>query len=158
FDYGIDFNAARQEVINRLQFVQGLPAGVNPQISPVTPTGELSRYHLTNPGGAYTLSDLKALEDWTLEREFKRIPGVIDVSSFGGTVKRSEVHPDPERLQRYGISLSQLQTALANSNANVGGDYLFEGPNAMNVRGLGLIGLGQDPAQQVRGLEVREFE
>jgi cobalt-zinc-cadmium resistance protein CzcA len=163
FDYGVDFFAARQEVFNRLNSVQGLPAGVSPQISPETPTGELVRYVLSNPRDVlgreqYNLNDLKALEDVTLEREFKRIPGVIDVTSFGGTVKRYEIQPDPERLQRYGITLAQLSNALGNSNANIGGDNLSQGATAMNVRGLGLFGQGQDPAQQVLGTEVREFE
>jgi cobalt-zinc-cadmium resistance protein CzcA len=163
FDYGIDFYAARQEVINRLQFVTGLPQGVNPQISPMTPTGELVRWHLVSPKGAngqqlYNLNDLKAAEDWVLEREFKRIPGVIDVSSFGGTVKRYEIHIDPDRLQRYNMTLAQVQTALANGNANTGGDYLYQGPNTMNVRGLGLIGWGQDPVTQVLGAEAQEFD
>jgi cobalt-zinc-cadmium resistance protein CzcA len=163
FEYGIDYYQARQEVINRLQNVKGLPPGVTPDISPMTPTGELVRYTLTNPKdargrGIYTPNDLKALQDWTLQRDFKKVPGVIDVTGFGGSVKRYEVQPDPERLQRYGITLTQLQTAIANSNANVGGDYLVQGPNAMAVRGLGLIGRGQDPVQQVLGLEVKEFD
>jgi Cu/Ag efflux pump CusA len=109
FDYGVDYYQARQEVINRLQFVQGLPAGVTPQISPMTPTGELMRYTLQGPRdprgrSLYTLQDLKSLEDWTLEREFKRVPRVIDVTSFGGLVKRYEIRPDPrsvETLRNY---------------------------------------------------------
>src|SRR5437764_4326284 len=76
FDYGVDYYAARQEVINRLALLQGLPAGVSPQISPVTPTGELVRYTLGGPRDSagrdvYTLSDLKSLQDWTLDREFR---------------------------------------------------------------------------------------
>jgi cobalt-zinc-cadmium resistance protein CzcA len=157
FDYGVDYYKARQEVINRLQFVQGLPAGVNPQISPFTPTGELMRYSVESPRDAlgreiYTLNDLKALEDWTLEREFRRVPRIADITSFGGTVKRYEIRPDPNRLKRYGITLSQFQNAIANSNANVGGDILRQGPNAINVRGVGLIGGGQDPMQAVLSL------
>src|SRR5437870_1227135 len=114
FEYGIDYYKARQEVINRLQFTQQLPAGVVPQISPMTPTGELLRYTLSSPTDAlgrelYTLNDLKALQDWTLEREFRRVPRVADVTSFGGTVKRYELRPDPDRLRRYGITLRQLQ-------------------------------------------------
>src|SRR4051794_38759313 len=75
FEYGIDYNAARQEVINRLQFTNGvLPAGIVPQISPTTPTGELIRYTLQTPNdsagnSAYTLYDLKSIQDWVLERE-----------------------------------------------------------------------------------------
>src|SRR5947209_7699114 len=157
FDYGVDFNKARQEVINRLQLVT-LPAGVTPQISPATPTGEIFRYTLSSPKDAlgrdlYTLNDLKALQDWTLEREFRRIPRIADVTSSGGTVKRYEVHPDPDRLQRYGVTLQQLQNALATSNANIGGDYLTQGHIVSNVRGVGLLGEGEDPIARVLGLK-----
>jgi heavy metal efflux system protein len=105
FDYGVDFDRARQEVINRLQFTQQLPPGVTPQLSPETPTGEIYRYTLNSPKDAagrdvYTLNDLKALQDWVLEREFRRVPGIIDVTSSGGTVKRYEVHPDPDRMKQ----------------------------------------------------------
>ncbi len=163
FDYGIDFYAARQEVINRLQFVTGLPPGVNPQISPETPTGEIYRYTLDNPKDPlgrdiYTLNDLKALQDWSLERVFRRIPRIGDVASSGGTVKRYEIHPDPERLRQYGITLAQLQNAVANSNANVGGDYQFQGPTVLDVRGIGLIGGGQDPMQAKDLLEIEPRE
>src|SRR6516165_5357943 len=154
FDYGIDFYTARQEVINRLQSLQPLPPGVQPQISPQSPTGEIYRYTLKSPKDRYgqdiyTLNDLKALQDWVLEREFRRVPRVMDVSSTGGTVKRYEVHPDPDRLRRYGVTLQQLQTALTNSNQNVGGDYLKKGNTVLSVRSVGLIGGGQDPVLQV---------
>src|SRR5207245_547883 len=97
FEYGVDFYKARQEVINRLQFVANLPAGVVPQISPETPTGEIFRYTLRSPKDPlgrdiYTLNDLKALQDWTLERQFRRVPRIIDITSSGGTVKRYEIH------------------------------------------------------------------
>jgi cobalt-zinc-cadmium resistance protein CzcA len=156
FEYGFDYNKARQEVINRLASIKDLPAGVNPTLSPVTPTGELVRYTIQNPKNAlgrelYTLADLKALQDWVLQREFKRVPGVIDVTGFGGEVKRYEVRPDPGALQRYTLTLAQLQNALSNSNLNVGADVLLQGPNAMNVRGVGLFGQGLDPAQEVLG-------
>src|ERR1700722_4285635 len=157
FEYGFDYKAARQEVINRLQFTQQLPPGVTPQLSPESPTGEIYRYTLKSPKDAsgqevYTLNDLKALQDWVLEREFRRIPRIIDVSSSGGTVKRFEIHPDVDRLRRYGITLMQLQSALNNANPNVGGDYVMQGHVAMNVRSFGLFGGGQDPAQQVLGM------
>ncbi|HEV3261512.1 MAG TPA: efflux RND transporter permease subunit [Gemmataceae bacterium] len=165
FDYGIDFYAARQEVINRLQFVTGLPTGVNPQISPETPTGEIFRYTLSNPRDEtgrelpiYSLNDLKALQDWTLEREFRRVPRIGDVVSSGGTIKRYEVHPDPDRLRHYGITLQQVQSALANSNDNVGGDLMRYGQTVVNVRGIGLIGGGHDPMQDILGLELKEFD
>src|SRR5262245_54311659 len=157
FEYGVDYYAARQEVINRLGAAQGLPPGVSPQISPMTPTGELIRYSLSGPRDAsgqdvYALHDLKSLQDWTLDREFRRIPGVAGLTSFGGQVKRYEVRPDPNRLKRYGITLQQLQTAISNSNANVGAGFLVQGPTALNVRGVGLLGRGLDPLQQAAGL------
>jgi cobalt-zinc-cadmium resistance protein CzcA len=154
FDYGIDYYAARQEVINRLGAAQGLPANVTPQISPITPTGELIRYTLDGPRDSsgrdiYDLRDLKALQDWTLERAFKRLPRIADVSSFGGLVKRYEVCPDPDRLKRYSITLATFQNAVANSNANVGAGFVVQGPVAINVRGIGYLGLGHDPMQEV---------
>ncbi len=155
FDYGVDYYAARQEVLNRLATMPPLPGGVSAQISPYTPTGELVRYALAGPKGpggrdVYSLNDLKALEDWVLEREFRRLPRIADVTSFGGTVKRFEIRPDPERLKRYGITLGQLQSAVAASNANIGAGVLQQrgNPNAINVRSVGLIGMGTDPMQQ----------
>ncbi len=159
FDYGVDYYKARQEVINRLQFVEGLPDSVQPTISPTSPTGEIMRYTLRSPkdrlgNDVYTLNDLKAVQDWVLERQFRGVPRIIDVVSSGGTVKRYEVHPDPERLLRYGITLEQLQTAITKNNGNVGGDYLFEGENVLNVRGIGLIGGGLDPSRSTQVLKT----
>jgi cobalt-zinc-cadmium resistance protein CzcA len=157
FDYGVDFYKARQEVINRLQFTAQLPPGVNPQISPMTPTGELMRYTVNSPKDAlgrdvYALRDLKAIQDWTLVREFRRVPRIIDVVSLGGSVKRYEIHPDPDRLKLYGITLQQLQNAIINSNGNVGGDLLAQGNTALNIRGIGLLGGGLDPMSTLAAL------
>src|SRR5205085_5984620 len=110
-------------------------------------TGEIYRYILKVPkrpsgGEVYTLNDIKALQDWVLEREFRTVPRIVDVTSFGGTIRRYEVQPDPDRLRRYGITLSQLQTALANNNATVGGDYINQGQVALTVRSVGLFGCG----------------
>jgi cobalt-zinc-cadmium resistance protein CzcA len=153
------YQAARQEVINRMATIsQPLPNGVTPAVSPWSPTGEIFRYALKVPKDAsgrdvYTLNDIKAMQDWVLEREFRRVPRIVDVSSFGGTVRRYEVQPDPDRLRRYGITLGQLQATLANSNATVGGDYINPGPVAMTVRSVGLFGGAQDPVNKVLGLK-----
>src|SRR5262249_19773267 len=88
----------------------------------------------------------------------RRVPRVIDVVSSGGTIKRYEVHPDPDRLKKYGITLQQLQSAIAASNDNVGSDYLSQGHAVLNVRGIGLIGGGLDPVQQVLGMEIKAAE
>jgi cobalt-zinc-cadmium resistance protein CzcA len=157
WNYGNEYTyeAARQEVINRLATIsQPLPAGVTPGISPESPTGEIYRYILKTPKDAsghelYTLNDLKALQDWVLEREFRTVPRIVDVTSFGGTVRRYEVQPDPDRLRRYGITLQQLQNAIANSNATVGGDYVNQGQVALTVRSVGLFGGGVDPVNKV---------
>lgn len=159
FDYGYDYIRCRQEVINRLQFVDNLPDSVSPTISPTSPTGEIMRYTLRSPKDIagrdlYTLNDLKALQDWVLERELRRVPRIIDVVSSGGMVKRYEIHPNPEQLLNYGITLEQLQSAITKSNANVGGNYLFEGENVINVRAIGLIGFGQDPARSMEVLHA----
>src|SRR5262249_49169343 len=152
---------AKQEVINRLQFTPPLPAGVTPVLSPATTTGEIYRYTLHSPKNAmgqpiYTLNDLKLLQDWTLQREFKRVPRVMDVTGAGGTVKRYEIHPDANRLKRFGITLQQLQNAIANSNANVGGDYIQQGRTTLVVRNLGVIGGGKDPMEVAFGMKTPE--
>src|ERR1700730_11650782 len=151
FEYGIDFERAKQDVINRLPQAQ-LPPGVTPQLSPRSPLGEFFRYTLSSPkeGGQdiYTLNDLKALQDWTLEREFLRVPRIGGVVSFGGTTKRYEIYPDQDRLKHYDVTLQQLQGAVAASNANIGANYLTRGDTVKVVRSLGLIGWGQDPMQQ----------
>lgn len=149
FEYGVDQNDARQEVINRLHFAD-LPTGVVPELSPESPTGEILRYTLRNPRDKagqkiYSLNDMKSLQDWTLERVFRRIPRIIDVTSYGGTIKRYEIQPDPDRMQRYGITLQQLKDAVASSNANIGGQYVVQGETVQVVRSLGLIGQGDDP-------------
>jgi cobalt-zinc-cadmium resistance protein CzcA len=152
------YEYCRQEVINRLATIsQPLPANVTPGISPESPTGEIYRYILKSPKDGsgrevYTLNDLKALQDWVLEREFRTVPRIVDVTSFGGTVRRYEVQPDPDRLRRYGITLPQLQAALTNSNSTVGGDYVNQGQVAMTVRSVGLFGGGMDPVNKVLGL------
>jgi cobalt-zinc-cadmium resistance protein CzcA len=159
YDPRYTYETCRQEVINRLATIsQPLPNGVTPGISPESPTGEIYRYILKVPKDAsgrdiYTLNDVKALQDWVLEREFRTVPRIVDVTSFGGTVRRYEVQPDPDRLRRYGITLAQLQTALTNSNATVGGDYVSQGQVAMTVRSVGLFGGGVDPVNKVLGLD-----
>ena len=97
----------------------------------------------------YSLSDLKTLQDWTLEREFRRVPRIADVVSFGGQVKRYEIQPDPDRLRRFDITLDQLEQAISDSNLNAGGDYLLQPQSMQVVRGLGLFGDGTDPVVSI---------
>src|SRR5271166_3148075 len=158
--YGSDYTyqTARQAVINRMSTIsQPLPANVTPAISPESPTGEIYRYVLKVPKDGsgreiYTMNDIKAMQDWVMERDFRPVPRIVDLTSYGGTIRRYEVQPDPDRLRRYGISLPQLQTALANSNATVGGDYVNQGQLALTLRSVGLFGGGLDPVNKVLGL------
>ena len=136
FDFGSDMFRDRQEVLNRIASVE-LPQGVQPTLSPWWAIAEIYRYELTGKG--VDLTDLKTIQDWQVRRAFKRVPGVIDVSAFGGTTKEYHVDIDPGKLLSYGVSLSQVMTALTNSNANVGGNYLTVGAQSYNIRGLGLI-------------------
>ena len=103
FTWATTFKDARQEVINRIQFVQ-LPAGMQAQLSPWNAIGELFRYNVVGKG--YTTQELKTAEDWILERQFKQVPGVIDVTSFGGETKQYHVGVDPYRLRGQGVSIS----------------------------------------------------
>ena len=137
FDFDSEIFRDRQEVLNRLTSVQ-LPPGAAPSLSPWWAIAEIYRYELTGAGET-TLTDLKTIQDWQIRREFRRIPGVIDVTAFGGTTKEYHVDIDPGRLVSYGVNLSQVMSALTNSNANVGGNYLTLGAQNYNIRGLGLI-------------------
>ncbi|QEL14096.1 efflux RND transporter permease subunit [Limnoglobus roseus] len=153
FTYAREYEQAKQDVLNRLASVN-LPAGVTPQISPASPIGEILRFTIKNPKDPvtgkpiYTLSDLKATQEYVIQRELLRVPRVAGVTGVGGTIKRYEIQPDPDRLRQYGVSLAQLQTAVGNSNANGSGDNLTQGQLTIVVRSLGLLGNGQDPQQQ----------
>jgi cobalt-zinc-cadmium resistance protein CzcA len=137
FDFSTKYFFDRQEVLNRLAMLT-LPNGVQPTLSPWWAIAEIYRYELVGDGQT-PLTDLKAVQDWKLQREFKRVPGVIDVTAFGGTTKEYHVEVDPGALTSYGVTLQQVEDALARSNANVGGNYLTIGAQSHNVRGLGLI-------------------
>ena len=136
FGFNTDYYFDRQEVLNRLGTIT-LPQGAQQTLSPWWAIAEIFRYQLTGDG--VPLTDLKTTQDWQLRREFKRVPGVIDITAFGGTTKEYHVDVDPGALLGYGVSLSQVMSALSNSNANVGGNYLTVGAQNYNVRGLGLI-------------------
>jgi cobalt-zinc-cadmium resistance protein CzcA len=138
FTYDFTYYEAEQWVINRLSQLSPLPNGATPQISPWSPIGEIYRYRVTGPPG-YTVTDLKTIEDWILERRFKAVPGVIDVTGWGGTTKTYDITVDLDRLIAYGLTLPQILQVLNNSNINVGGQTVRIGPQSAIVRGVGLI-------------------
>src|SRR5438093_478315 len=136
FRYETDYNFDRQEVLNRLQMAD-LPAGVEPQLSPTSAVGEIYRYQLVGDG--QSLMDLKVAQDWILERQFKQVPGVIDVVSFGGDTKEFHIDLDRNKLIAFNVSVPQVMNAVAQSNSNVGANYLEIGAQSYNVRGIGLF-------------------
>jgi len=138
FTYDFSYDQAEQWVYNRLSQLSGLPNGAQPQISPTSPIGEIFRYRVAAPAG-YSVTDLKSIEDWILERRFKAIPGVIDVTGWGGKTKTYEVIVDQRRLLNYGLSIPQVLQALSNANINVGGQTVNIGAQSVVVRGVGLI-------------------
>jgi cobalt-zinc-cadmium resistance protein CzcA len=135
FNFSSDLFHDRQEVLARLQTLT-LPMNLQPQLSPWSPVGEIYRYQVTGP---YSLNDLKATQDWLVRRELKQVPGVIDITTFGGTTKQYQVEADPNKLLAYGVTLPQLILAVQNSDANAGGNYLSIGDQSVNVRSLGLL-------------------
>ncbi len=142
FAYGTDYWGARQEVINRIGQAD-LPAGIIPRLSPWSPTGEIVRYVLEGPG--YSTKQLKAVQDWVLNRALKAVPGVIDVTGYGGEVKQYQVQISTQLLKQYNVSMQQVEDAINRSNANVGGDLLTLGSQTHNVRAIGILGGGVDP-------------
>ncbi len=143
FTYDFTFDEAQQWVTNRLTQLAPLPNGAQPQLSPESPIGEIYRYRLVGPPN-YSVTDLKTIQDWILERRFKAVPGVIDVTGWGGKSKTYDVIVDQHKLLSYGIPLPQVIQALNNSNINVGGQTVDIGPQAAIIRGIGLVRSASD--------------
>ncbi|HMD72793.1 MAG TPA: CusA/CzcA family heavy metal efflux RND transporter [Steroidobacteraceae bacterium] len=138
FTYDFTYYQAEQWVTNRLSQLGALPNGASPQISPTSPIGEIFRYRVVGPPN-YSVTDLKTLEDWVLERRFKAVPGVIDVTGWGGKTKTYDIAIDQRKLIGYGLSVPQVLAALGNANINVGGQTVNFGAQSAVVRGVGLI-------------------
>jgi heavy metal efflux system protein len=138
FSFDYTYDQALQQVLNRLSQLPPLLNNAQPQISPLSPIGEIYRYRLVGPPN-YSVLDLKTLQDWVLQRRFKVVPGVIDVTGWGGKTKTYEVQVDFNKLVANGLTLSQLLQAVSNSNINVGGNTVNIGSQSAVVRGVGLI-------------------
>ena len=138
FEDGAEPDYVRNQVFQYLSNVT-LPSGAQASLSPnATPIGEIYRYTLKAPQG-YSAVELKALEDWVVERKLRTVPGVVDVVGFGGPTKQYQVQVDPLKLKSYNLSLQQVFTALANGNRNAGGSYVEHGSEMYVVRGLGFV-------------------
>src|SRR5476651_2250051 len=138
FSFDYTYEQALQQVLNRLSQLSPLLNNAQPQISPLSPIGEIYRYRLVGPPN-YSVLDLKTLQDWVLQRRFRVVPGVIDVTGWGGKTKTYELQVDFNKLVANGLTLSQLLQAVSNSNINVGGNTVNIGSQSAVVRGVGLI-------------------
>lgn len=138
FSFDYTYDEALQQVLNRLSQLPALPGNAQPGISPLSPIGEIFRYRLVGPPG-YSVLDLKTLQDWVLQRRFRAVPGVIDVTGWGGKTKTYEVQVDFNKLVANGLTLPQVLQAVSNSNINVGGNTVDIGAQSAVVRGVGLI-------------------
>ena len=135
FRWDTSYQDDRQEVLNRIQ-TASLPNNLSPALSPENAIGEIYRYVIT---GSSSLLEKKTAQDWILERQFKQVPGVLDVVGFGGLVKQYHVDVDPYRLRGSGLALPPILTAISVANQNVGANVLNLGEQSFNVRGIGLI-------------------
>jgi cobalt-zinc-cadmium resistance protein CzcA len=139
----------RQKVLERLAQVQ-LPSGLQPQMgTDWSPVGQIYFYHLVSKNPKYDVMELKALEDWVMEKQFKSVPNVVDVSSLGGITREYQVRVDPNKLVSYGLTISQLESQLASNNVNSGGSFIEAGLQQLNVRAVGLIDSVEDIADTV---------
>jgi heavy metal efflux system protein len=137
FAYGTDDYFARQVVLEKLRDAT-LPDGVTPSLGPLaTPIGELYRYSVEGTG--YSTLELRELEDWVIEPRFLQVPGVADVTPFGGLIKQFQVEIDPQALDKYNLSVSQIAQAVSANNQNAGGAMLDNRQQSMVIRGVGLI-------------------
>ncbi|MEP6837163.1 MAG: efflux RND transporter permease subunit, partial [Bradyrhizobium sp.] len=138
FSFDYTYDEALQQVLNRLSQLAPLPGNVLPGISPLSPIGEIYRYRLKGPPN-YSVLDLKTLQDWVLQRRFRAVPGVIDVTGWGGKTKTYELQVDFNKLVANGLTLPQVLQAVSNANINVGGNTVNIGAQSAVVRGVGLI-------------------
>jgi len=129
----------RERVLERLTQVT-LPAGVVPQMgTDWSPVGQIYWFTLKSTNPSYDAMELKSIEDWVIEKNFKAVPDVVDVSSFGGPTREYQVRVDPNKLISYGLSLAQIEQQLTNNNANAGGSFIESGLRQINVREVGLV-------------------
>jgi cobalt-zinc-cadmium resistance protein CzcA len=139
FDDDSENDWNREKVLERLAQAT-LPAGLTPQIgTDFSPVGQIYFFtlHSTNP--EYDVMDLKSLQDWVLEKQFKSVPNVVDVASFGGPTREYQVRVDPNKLISYGLSIAQVEQQLSNNNANGGGSFIEAGLQQIDVRTVGQV-------------------
>jgi cobalt-zinc-cadmium resistance protein CzcA len=139
----------RERVLERLSQVT-LPPGVVPQMgTDWSPVGQIYFFTLKSTNPNYDVMELKSIEDWVVEKNFKAVPDIVDVASFGGPTREYQVRVDPNKLIAYGLSLAQVEQQLTNNNANAGGSFIEAGLQQINIREVGLVRNVQDIANTV---------
>jgi heavy metal efflux system protein len=141
FKYGTDYFFARTQVALNLQQNVSLPNNVNPQIQQSSLTGEIYRYQIKAPPN-FGLTNTRTVQDWIIARRLLTVPGIVQVTSWGGTTKQFSVEVDLPKLEAYNVTLPQVVSAIGNSNVNVGGREIELGQQSVNIRGVGLINDG----------------
>ena len=144
FDDDSTSDVNREHVLERLSMV-ALPANLVPQMgTDWSPVGQIFWYTLESTNPSYDVMEKKSLEDWTLEKSFKGVAGVVDVASFGGPTKEYQIKLDPDQLVAHGLSIAQVEQQIANNNTNGGGSFIEQGSQQINVQSLGLFTSVQD--------------
>ena len=142
YDDAANVNIARQQINERLNNLD-VPAGAQVNVAPnATPVGEVMRYRVK--GAGQTVTELRTLEDWVIERALRQVPGVADVVAMGGFIKQYEVQPDLDKLRAYKLTFQNLLDALGRGNSNAGGSYVAQGPQQFAIRGIGLLNSADD--------------
>ena len=148
FEDGTDIYFARQLVTERIQEVKGkLPPGIEPALGPIaTGLGEIYMFNVeAEPGAknadgeAYTSMELRTVQDWIIKPQLRNVPGVIEVNSIGGFVKQYHVTPYPDRLRAYGVTFTDLMSALAENNSNIGAGYIERNGEQFLIRSPGQV-------------------
>jgi cobalt-zinc-cadmium resistance protein CzcA len=149
FDDDSEDDWNREKVLERLGQVT-LPTGLQPQIgTDWSPVGQIYWYTLKSTNPSIDTMQLKSIEDWQLEKAFRSVPGVVDVSSFGGLTREYQVIVDPEKLVAYGLTIQQVQQQIAANNVNAGGSFIEQGQQQINVQEIGLFTNVHDIEQTV---------
>ena len=139
FDDDSENDWNRQKVLERISQAT-LPNNLQPAIGPdYSPVGQIYWYTLTSTNPNYDLMNLKSLEDWTLEKQFKSVPNIVDVVGFGGVTREYQVRVDPNKLVAYGLTIGQVEQQLVSNNLNAGGSFIESGLQQINVRVVGLV-------------------
>jgi heavy metal efflux system protein len=156
FYYGVDYYFALTQTAINLQQNVSLPNGVVPTIQATSLVGEIYRYQVLGPPH-FGLTNLRTVQDWILQRRFLTVPGVVQINTWGGTIKEYDVEVDLHKLDAYNVTLPQIISALGNSNTNVGGRTINTGQQSVNIRGVGLMDSG-GAADLTQGYKVADIE